>query len=125
LVQFKRKEKKKKYEVDVEGCINSTLVQFKPKMNPLNNGGFVLCINSTLVQFKQNGLKMLLQEICVSIPLWFNSNSKIIYQKKIKKISVSIPLWFNSNILFDVNRDLEKDYESQFHFGSIQTIISM
>ena len=61
---------------------------------------WVKWLNSTLVQFKPRLYcsKYITKKIIVSIPLWFNSNQeKNLKVKNLFELTVSIPLWFNSN----------------------------
>jgi len=78
--------------------------------------------------------------VCVSIPLWFDSNS-LHDRDELQRIVVSIPLWFDSNpasrkrpvpwtlvsipLWFDSNQQaLARSHDEavfQFHSGSIQT----
>jgi len=79
--------------------LNSTLVQFKRVCSPGYGHPENICgLNSTLVQFKlKERKKQWQQHFKVSIPLWFNSNNP------------------------EGHIEEKKEFQSQFHFGSIQT----
>jgi len=78
------------------GCFNSTLVRFKQYLTCCVDRGLDNGFNSTLVRFKRDFWLRSPTSPVVSIPLWFDSNRKVID-------AVSSWHWF------------------QFHSGSIQT----
>ena len=133
--------------LQIEDCLNSTMVRLQRENLNLTKWSARWSLNSTMVrlQLLEKLIVLLVDQMVVSIPLWFDYNLIKITVKLLKSNIVSIPLWFDYNPRrirsYSISSSLglnstmvrlqqwvesldgvEILKSSQFHYGSITTV---